>query len=149
MSGLLLALCLTLHGPTAPRIGPPSPDTEIVGQVWISDLQRWGVGVIRGGRFVAVAPTESPSESPPESPSDSGASAGDTLNYGLLMEGIRGPSQQGYRTNDKGFVPPTHAAPTHAGDGAPPRIVPAALVALALSLTLAALLILIAKGCHR
>jgi hypothetical protein len=81
-----------------------SPDTEVVQNVWISNEGRWGIGVIRMGRFVAVIPTV-------DQPSPDTGDVGETLNYGILKDSRSSDADQGYMSNDPGFRAPVHDPP--------------------------------------
>jgi hypothetical protein len=127
-----------------------SPDTEVVQSIWVSNENRYGVGVIRHGRFI---PASSPGPtSPPGSPdpgSDPSSSLGEMAsNYGILEDGLKASSQQGYMTNDPGFRPPVHGAPVAPGlsDSPPNSLTNLVVFGVAIALVLLALIILLAKG---
>jgi hypothetical protein len=110
MATLILALALCGQarcvGPNCPTTAgyAISPDTEVVQNIWIPNEGRWGVGVIRGGRFVAaVQPAAQPVV-------DDTGDVGDVLNYGILRD-ARIDATQGYTSNDPGFRPPVHDPP--------------------------------------
>ena len=146
MTGLLLALALSASSPAPACIGPvclTSPDTETVQNIWIPNEQRYGVGVIRNGRFVAAAETPAATPAGP-------AATGDALNYGILTGGRDLMSQQGYMSNDESFRPPTHkpdpaAAPADLPDRSGWATL-AVLVAVACVLILFAMVIALTKG---
>jgi hypothetical protein len=98
-------------GPNCPRptvaLAMVNQDTETVRSVWVSNENRYALGVIRNGYFVAAAQSTPPAPpaAPAMAPAETGALTGDVPNYGILTDELNSPKSFGYKTNDKSFNP--------------------------------------------
>lgn len=153
MTGIIIALamlgevpCIGPNCPSTDRVAlayaSVSPDTEVVQTVWVSNENRWGLGVIRGGRFVEAIPAAQSAPAP--APDSSVGAVGDVLNYGILKDSRSSIADQGYMRNDPKFKPPVHDPPNESP--ASGGLITTALIGTTIVLVLVGFVLLAMKG---
>jgi hypothetical protein len=152
MMPLLFLIAISAQTPCVGPACRASSDTETVQRIWVSNENRYGVGVIRNGKFVEATPDPATAATPAATPTAGATSTGTAINYGLIPPAAWNPHVQGYTSNDTSFRPPLpDPAPdpnTDPGANANPYGMPIFILscAFAAALVLAAIFAALMKG---